>query len=150
MWVMSKSPICSASIAAGISAMLYGSSQAVAFSFDTLTLDCKLHAVSVLTDDNGQITQRAGTNRPEEMTLTFSGFNEKTSQAVIVGNQGSSPVLFYDVFGHLQIIEFTEAKNVSTTSVFISEQRIYAVHTRHMADNQGGVFSVFEGPCLMR
>jgi hypothetical protein len=35
------------------------------------------------------------------MLLTFTGFDEKAGRAMMVGNQGSSSLLFFDVMGHI-------------------------------------------------
>jgi hypothetical protein len=50
---------------------------------------------------------------------------------------------------HLQIIELTDSKNVATTTISFSEN-IRAVHTRHMWMLDGGVFSLYAGPCSRR
>ena len=59
-------------------------------------------------------------------------------------------MLFFDVMGHVQIIEVTDTKNVATTTITVDGQTVRAVHTRHMAMFDGGVVSVYSGPCNMR
>jgi hypothetical protein len=120
--------------------------------WNTITLDCKLSPASVLTFDKGQLTPEQLTpGKPDDMMLvTFTGFDEKSGRATMVGNSGSTPVLFFDVMGHMQIIEITESMNVATTTINITGQGINAVHTRHMAMADGGVLSIYAGPCRMR
>jgi hypothetical protein len=117
-------------------------------SLESLTFDCKLTANSILSDKDGQMTPKIA---DDQMTFTFTGFDEQANQALIVGNLGSSPVLFYRVGDHLQLIESTATKNVSVTSIFISKQSVHAVHTRHMSMfDGGGLYSVYSGPCSRR
>jgi hypothetical protein len=117
--------------------------------WQSLTLDCKLKASSVLGAENGQVKSKAP--KPDDVILlTFTGFDEKAGSAVSVANQGSGPVLFFDVMGHIQLIEITEGKNVATTTITINEQEIRAVQIRHMWLFDSGVFSVYAGPCSAR
>jgi len=117
---------------------------------ESLTVDCKLGAASVLTDHEGKITSEAVAPDSPELTITFSGFDPKTNRAMMIGNQGGNPVIFYEVGDHLQIVELTDSKNVATTTISFSKNGIRAVHTRHMWLLDGGVFSTYAGPCLLR
>jgi hypothetical protein len=130
-------------------ALVSDNKPADAGNYETLTLDCKLRAVSVLSEDKGLITAKAIAAN-DEMTLTFSGFDEKAGSALVIANQGSEPAAFYAVGDHFQIIELTAAKNVATTTISISKNNIRAVHTRHMWMFDGGVFSTYVGPCSLR
>jgi hypothetical protein len=120
--------------------------------WDAITFDCKLSPASVLTAEKGQLTPQQLTpgNPADTMLVTFTGFDEKSGRATMVGNAGSSPVLFFDVMGHLQIIQITDAKNVSTTTITIDGPDVSAVHTRHMWLVDSGVLSVYAGPCRIR
>ena len=60
--------------------------------WETVTLDCKVTAASVLVAEKGQVTP---TGKVDAMVLTFTGFDEKNGRAMMVGNQGSSPLLFF-------------------------------------------------------
>jgi hypothetical protein len=104
----------------------------------------------VLTLDKGYVTPERLGEADNDMLLTFTGFDEKSNNATMVGNQGSAPVLFFDVMGHVQIIEITDTKNVATTTNTVDGQTVRAVQTRHMAVFDGGVVSVYSGPCSMR
>ena len=55
------------------------------------------------------------------MTLTFTGFNEKTERAMMVGNLGSVPLLFREVDGNIRLIQITESSNVSVTTISVEE-----------------------------
>jgi hypothetical protein len=93
--------------------LMLWNSPAASQNLESLTFDCKLTANSILSDKDGQVTPEIA---DDEMTFTFTGFDEKANQALIVGNQGSSPALFYRVGDHLQLIESTAAKNISVTT----------------------------------
>jgi hypothetical protein len=51
---------------------------------------------------------------------------------------------------NIQLIEITDAKNVAATTITVDGQAIRVVHTRHMAMYDGGIVSVYSGPCRMR
>jgi hypothetical protein len=120
-----------------------------ALEWDSITIDCKLTPVSILNDDKGHLTAVPPTPK-DAFLITFTGFDDKASRATKVGNNGSSPVLFFDAMGHVQLIEITEGKNVATTTITITGAEVNAVHTRHMAMFDGGTMSVYSGPCRVR
>jgi hypothetical protein len=99
--------------------------------------------------DNGQmITKQPG--KEDELRITFTGFDEKSRRAILVGNLGSDPVMFLDKADHVQLIQITQGGNVATTTITATEQEITAVQTRHMAIANGGVFSLYSGACRPR
>jgi hypothetical protein len=137
---------------AALGLALGSASSASSRAWDTLTLDCKLTPAAVLTAWKGQVTpQELKPDNPDDtMLVTFTGFDEKSGRATMVGNAGSSPVFFSDEMGHLQIIQITDTKNVATTTITIDGQDVRALHTRHMWLVDSGVLSVYAGPCRMR
>jgi hypothetical protein len=102
---------------------------ATAQSLESLTFDCQLTANSVLRDKDGQMTAKTVDN--DKTTLTFSGFDERTNHAMVVGNQGTTPVFFYDVGGHLQIIELTAELKTKALSEFDDRFCTVSPYTHH-------------------
>jgi hypothetical protein len=121
-----------------------------AAQWETLTLDCTVSPAAVLAERDGRLEPQK-LDGVESMRLTFTGFDGKNKKAIFVGNLGSDQVHFYDVMGRAQIIQITPLANVTTTTISIDGGNARAVHTRHMRlGPDGGVYSIFEGPCSQR
>src|SRR5262249_19394027 len=108
------------------------------------TLDGKLTPISIL-----QLTAVEPTSR-DELVITFTGFDEKSGSATVVADNGSAQASFFSATDHAQLIEITPAKNVATATITTNGQDVRVVYTRHMAMFDGGIISVYSGPCRRR
>ena len=117
---------------------------------DTITLDCVFKAQNTVVIENGELRTDNSPEKP--MSFTITGLNPKDGRAIMVGNAGSTPLIFRGNDTRWVFIELTEVGNPMVTSMSApsASGETYAVHSRHAWILGAGLISQWAGTCKVR
>jgi hypothetical protein len=137
-------------IFAGVVLLVILTGRAAAFDPSYTTLDCAFEHQNTIDIRKDQHTKDDAAQKP--MTMTFTGMNEKEMSATLVGNLGSSPLMFFSNPMRWVFVEVTPAGNVMVTSMMVpaASGETYAVHSRHAWLLDSGLISQWAGTCRAR
>lgn len=118
--------------------------------FSNKTIDCLFdaHVTTTIAENGSPKTE----SLKDSIAISFSQFNEGKKEALLIGNAGSSRVLYIRGNKKIMLVEFTNSGNGNMTSISdpISETSI-AFHSRHNWINGKPVVShYYNGWCLVR
>ena len=80
-------------ILAGVVLLVILTDRAAAFDPSFTTLDCRFEHQNTIDIRQDEHTEDDATQKP--MTITITGMNEKDQSATLVGDLGSSPLIFF-------------------------------------------------------
>ena len=117
---------------------------------DTTTLDCVFEAQNTVVLKDGKLRTDNSPEKPLYSTIT--GLNAKDGRAMMVGNAGSTPLIFRGDNTHWVFIELTEVGNPMVTSMTVpsASGETQAVHSRDARIFGAGVISQWAGTCKVR
>lgn len=117
---------------------------------DTITIDCIFEHQNTSNITEGKITRDSSPQEPFSFTIT--GINESKRQAIMVGNAGSTPLLFFPNSMRWVFVEKTQTGNVMVTSMTIpsASGKTTGVHSRHAWLLDNGLISQWAGTCKVR
>jgi len=117
---------------------------------DTVTLDCIFEHQSTIHIREGKPTGDDSAQKP--LLTTFTGLNESDGSATMVGNAGSTPLVFFSDGLRWVFVELTQSGNVMVTSMMVppASGETYAVHSRHAWLLDSGLISQWGGTCKVR
>ncbi len=113
------------------------------------TLDCLFTKNIVTSLESKRFKSKSGT---DNFPITFSGFDAKKGEAMLIGNAGSDKVFYFPGDRKIMLVQITDAGNGSMTSISDPVSgRSVAFHSRHMwLAGQPVVSHYYEGSCRKR
>ena len=137
-------------ILAGVVLLVILTDRAAALDPSLTTLDCFFEHQNTIDIRQDEHTEDGAAQKP--MTITITGMNEKDQSATLVGNLGSSPLIFFSNPMRWVFVEITPTGNVMTTSMLVpsASGETYAVHSRHAWLLDSGLISQWGGTCKVR